>query len=61
MSKDVTLTATATEIAKLAQDGAATASTDGKTITVKFNRDIADGATLHHRWRCRDYRRDRFR
>ena len=46
MSKDVTLTATATEIAKLAQDGAATASTDGKTITVKFNRDIADGATF---------------
>ena len=46
VSKDVTLTATATEIAKLAQDGAATASTDGKTITVKFNRDIADGATF---------------
>ena len=46
MSKDVTLTATATEIAALAQDGAATASTDGKTITVKFNRDIADGATF---------------
>ena len=46
MSKDVTLTATATAIAALAQDGAATASTDGKTITVKFNRDIADGATF---------------
>ena len=46
VSKDVTLTATATEIAKLAQDGVATASTDGKTITVKFNRDIADGATF---------------
>ena len=46
MSKDVTLTATATEIAKLAQDGTATASTDGKTITVKFNRNIADGATF---------------
>ena len=46
VDKDVTLTATATEIAKLAQDGAATASTDGKTITVKFNRDIADGATF---------------
>ena len=46
MSKDVTLTATATAIAPLAQDGAATASTDGKTITVKFNRDIADGATF---------------
>ena len=46
MSKDVTLTATATAIALLAQDGAATASTDGKTITVKFNRDIADGATF---------------
>ena len=46
MSDNVTLTATATEIAKLAQDGAATASTDGKTITVKFNRDIADGATF---------------
>ena len=46
MSKDVTLTATATAIATLAQDGAATASTDGKTITVKFNRDIADGATF---------------
>ena len=46
MSKDVTLTATATAIAALAQDGTATASTDGKTITVKFNRDIADGATF---------------
>ena len=46
MSKDVTLTATATAIAALAQDGVATASTDGKTITVKFNRDIADGATF---------------
>ena len=46
VDKDVTLTATATEIAKLAQDGAASASTDGKTITVKFNRDIADGATF---------------
>ena len=46
VDKDVTLTATATEIAKLALDGAATASTDGKTITVKFNRDIADGATF---------------
>ena len=46
MSKDVTLTATATAIAALALDGAATASTDGKTITVKFNRDIADGATF---------------
>ena len=46
MSKDVTLTATATAIAALAQDGAATASTDGKTITVKFNRDIADGAVF---------------
>ena len=46
MSDNVTLTATATEIAKLAQDGTATASTDGKTITVKFNRDIADGATF---------------
>ena len=46
MSKDVALTATATAIAALAQDGAATASTDGKTITVKFNRDIADGATF---------------
>ena len=46
MSKDVTLTATATAIAALTQDGAATASTDGKTITVKFNRDIADGATF---------------
>lgn len=46
MSDNVTLTATATEIAKLAQDGTATASTDGKTITVKFNRNIADGATF---------------
>ena len=46
VDKDVTLTATATEIAKLAQDGTASASTDGKTITVKFNRDIADGATF---------------
>ena len=46
MSKDVTLTATATAIAALAQDGAATASADGKTITVKFNRNIADGATF---------------
>ena len=46
VDKDVTLTATATEIAKLAQDGTATASTDGKTITVKFNRNIADGATF---------------
>ena len=46
VDKDVTLTATATEIAKLAQDGAASASTDGKTITVKFNRDIADGAVF---------------
>lgn len=34
MSKDVTLTATATAIAALAQDGTATASADGKTITV---------------------------
>ena len=46
MSDNVTLTATATEISKLAQDGTATASTDGKTITVKFNRNIADGATF---------------
>ena len=46
MSKDVTLAATATAIASLAQDGTATASADGKTITVKFNRDIADGATF---------------
>ena len=46
MSDNVTLTATATEIAELAQDGTATASTDGKTITVKFNRNIADGATF---------------
>ena len=46
VDKDVTLTATATEIAKLAQDGTASASTDGKTITVKFNRDIADGAVF---------------
>ena len=46
VDKDVTLTATATEIAKLALDGTASASTDGKTITVKFNRDIADGAAF---------------
>ena len=46
MRDNVSQDAAATEIAKLAQDGAATASTDGKTITVKFNRDIADGATF---------------
>ena len=46
MSKDVTLAATATAIASLAQDGTATASADGKTITVKFNRNIADDAAF---------------